>query len=93
MSTKITLSEILNELEKHRGRVAPNRFIPNEEQKLFIAVAMLGEERVMYKKFIELWQKMGWKKISDSTLRRCINDNKEELTKLFNNYNKKRRKG
>lgn len=84
---KITLSEVLSELDKYRGRISYNKFTPTEEQKLFIAYSLFGNnKKVTYPVFIKYWQKLGWEKISRATLFRYSKQHKDELMKLLKKY-------
>ena len=88
---KISIDEILNELDKSRIRT---RCEFNDEQKLLIAYSFLRKNYPVNRaKFNEIWtKKLGYQAIPNSTLRNYINKNKEELEEILNNYLSKNKK-
>lgn len=88
--SKISIDELLNELDKSRVRT---KYEFNNEQKLLIAYSFLRPNYPVNKtKFNEIWTKLGYEKISNSTLRNYVRKNEEELKKILNNYLSKNKK-
>ena len=69
--TTITYSELMKELEKHRGYNTKERTFTPEQLK-FITVARSGDP-VPFAKMAELWEKAGWGKANEDFMRRSYN--------------------
>ena len=66
--TSISYSELMKELEKHRGYHVKGRdFTP--EQIKFLTIARSGDP-VPFAKMAELWEKAGWGKANEDFMRR-----------------------
>lgn len=88
--SKISIEEIFSELDKERIR---RRYKLNDEQKLLIAYSYLNKDNPVNRaKFNEIWNKLGYEKIPESTLRNIIRRDRKELEEILNNYLKKNKK-
>jgi hypothetical protein len=70
-NTNITFDEVMKELDKYRvGNV--KQIILTDQQKEFITKCRMGNKKVPYNVMVSLWEKMGWGKIGDTSMRRRI---------------------
>lgn len=68
----ITYSELINELDKYRPIRQCNRSF-TKEQIAFLKKCREHKNPVTYPVMIELWEKMGWGRVEESTMRRYYN--------------------
>lgn len=65
----ITFDELMSELDKHRGKNI-KRLSLTPPQKKFLVAAREGGEPVPYARMAELWERAGWGKIEQESIRK-----------------------
>ena len=65
---KITFSELMKTLDEFRGKKCINRIISPDQRK-FMEKCRNNLNPVAYKTMAELWMKVGWGKMTESTMR------------------------
>ena len=67
MDTKISYDELMAEIDRYK--IKNNKSTLTEQQKKFILKCRTGNEKVIYEKMCELWDRAGWGTISTGTMR------------------------
>lgn len=65
--TNISFDELMAEIDKYK--IKQNKSTLTEQQKKFILKCRVGNEKVIYEKMCELWDRLGWGSVSLGTMR------------------------